>query len=99
MGEEASRAERALFTPTIWIGPSVLAVILLAEFAWMLVRGGPSAPATAGAGAAEIGTSLFSRYLIGVELASMLLLAGLVGAYHLGWRRVPKTEVADAARS
>jgi hypothetical protein len=23
---------------------------------------------------------------LGVELASMLLLAGLIGAYHLGWR-------------
>ena len=27
---------------------------------------------------------LFGPYVIGVELASMLLLAGLVGAYHLG---------------
>jgi NADH-quinone oxidoreductase subunit J len=28
-----------------------------------------------------------------VELASMLLLAGLVGAYHLGYRKAEKREI------
>src|SRR5574338_1729274 len=32
LGEEASRAERALLQPSIWIGPAILTVILLAEF-------------------------------------------------------------------
>jgi NADH-quinone oxidoreductase subunit J len=32
----------------------------------------------------QVGALLFGPYLLGVELASMLLLAGLVGAYHLG---------------
>ena len=31
-----------------------------------------------------LGMALFGPYALGVELASMLLLAGLVGAYHLG---------------
>ena len=35
-----------------------------------------------------MGVALFGPYLIGVELASMLLLGGLVGAYHLGWRNL-----------
>jgi NADH-quinone oxidoreductase subunit J len=30
--------------------------------------------------------SLFGTYIVGVELASMLLLAGLVGAFYLGRR-------------
>ena len=34
--------------------------------------------------------SLFGPYLLGVELASMLLLAGLIGAYHLGRQRRTK---------
>jgi NADH-quinone oxidoreductase subunit J len=34
-----------------------------------------------------VGLALFGPYLLGVELASMLLLAGLVGAYHLGRRQ------------
>jgi len=33
---------------------------------------------------AAVGVALFGPYLLAVELASMLLLAGLLGAYHLG---------------
>jgi NADH-quinone oxidoreductase subunit J len=33
-----------------------------------------------------VGIALFGPYALAVELASMLLLAGLVGAYHLGKR-------------
>jgi NADH-quinone oxidoreductase subunit J len=29
--------------------------------------------------------ALFGPYLLGVEMASVLLLAGLVGTYHLSW--------------
>jgi NADH-quinone oxidoreductase subunit J len=36
-----------------------------------------------------LGMSLFGTYLLTVELASFLLLAGLVGAYHLGRRMTP----------
>jgi NADH-quinone oxidoreductase subunit J len=32
----------------------------------------------------QVGIALLGPYVIGVELASMLLLAGMVGAYHLG---------------
>lgn len=99
LGEEAARAERALLTPSIWVGPSVLAVILLAEFVGLLAEGGPSAGIIGGASAAQVGMALFSRYLIGVELASMLLLGGLVGAYHLGRRRIPSVEVAHVPHS
>jgi NADH-quinone oxidoreductase subunit J len=99
LGEQSTRAERALLTPSMWVGPSVLAAILLAEFVWMLVSGSISPAATAGTGAVEVGMALFGRYLIGVELASMLLLAGLVGAYHLGSRIVTKPEVSRASHS
>ena len=34
-------------------------------------------------GARAVGTTLFGPYVLGVELASILLMAGLVGAYHL----------------
>jgi NADH-quinone oxidoreductase subunit J len=33
-----------------------------------------------------ISIALYGPYIIGVELASMLLLPGLIGAYHLGRR-------------
>jgi len=34
--------------------------------------------------AKQVGIRLFGPYLLAVELASMLLMVGLVGAYHLG---------------
>jgi len=92
LGEPAARAERALLTPPMWIGPSVLATILLAEFVWLLAHGNAPPVVAASIGPVEVGMALFGRYLIGVELASMLLLAGLVAAYHLGWRKVPQAE-------
>lgn len=35
-------------------------------------------------GAKEVGFKMFSVYLLVAELAGILLLAGIVGAYHLG---------------
>ncbi|MDE9520013.1 NADH-quinone oxidoreductase subunit J, partial [Xenorhabdus bovienii] len=34
--------------------------------------------------AKEVGISLFGPYVLAVELASLLLLAGMVVAYHIG---------------
>jgi NADH-quinone oxidoreductase subunit J len=87
LGAEAAEQEGRLFTPGIWIGPSVLAAILLGELVYILSKGsfGPAGGHTVTP--KQVGTALFGPYVIGVELASMLLLAGLVGAYHLGRRR------------
>ena len=93
LGREASREENALLSPSIWIGPSVLAAILAAEFVYLLAKAGSSGAGVTVAGPVEVGASLFGPYLIGVELASMLLLGGLVGAYHLGRRKASGGEV------
>src|SRR5438067_32635 len=92
LGEQAARAERALLKPSMWTGPFILAAILMAEFVYLLAAGSPSRSGGAMIGPRDVGASLFGPYLIGVELASMLLLGGLVGAYHLGWRKAPGTE-------
>lgn len=69
---------------SVWIGPAVLAAILLGEMIYVLCRGGPSASAGSVVDPKQVGLSLFGPYMLAVELASFLLLAGLVGAYHLG---------------
>ena len=38
-------------------------------------------------GIKEVGIALLGPYMLGVELSSLLLTAGLVGAYHLGKRK------------
>ncbi len=97
-GERAVRMERALLTPGIWVGPSVLAAVLIAEVFLILTRGAESCSGAV-IGPREVGAALYGPYLIGVELASMLLTAGLVGAYHLGWRRAPRPETEDAVNT
>jgi len=92
LGEEASRMERAWLQPGMWIGPSALAAVLVAEFLYLLAGGAGERHPNAVSGPAEVGMSLFGTYVLGVELASMLLLGGLVGAYHLGTRRITKRE-------
>jgi NADH-quinone oxidoreductase subunit J len=86
LGETAVEQERRWLHPSMWAGPTILLLILLIEVIYMLTSGG-SRPAGAGiVGAKQVALVLFGPYLLGVELASMLLLAGLVGAYHLGRR-------------
>jgi len=86
---DAVRQESAWLSGSMWIGPGVLALVLLAEVAWMIAAGGPATAGEALVGPAAVGRSLFGRYVVGVELAGILLLAGLVGAYHLGRRDRP----------
>jgi NADH-quinone oxidoreductase subunit J len=86
LGPQTIAQERHWLHPGIWIGPSVLAALLLAELVYTLIRVHPVA-AAAEVGPKQLGLTLFGPYLLGVELASMLLLAGLVGAYHLGQRK------------
>lgn len=69
-----------------WIGPVILALVLLAEVV-AVVAAAPSARlGTASVSAREVGRALFGPYAIGVEIASMLLLVALVGARHLAGR-------------
>ncbi len=87
-----SETERQWLTPGIWTGPVILAAILILEVVY-LARGASAGLGTGATGPKEVGIALFGPYIIGVELASMLLLAGLVGAYHLGFRKAEKPEI------
>jgi len=99
---DAVRQESAWLSGSMWIGPGVLALVLLAEVVWMIAAGGPpTAGQLAGealVGPTAVGRSLFGRYVVGVELAGILLLAGLVGAYHLGRRDRPSAPPASSDR-
>ncbi len=69
-----------------WVAPVVLAAVLMAELGYVLAGGAGESHAIVQVGPKDVGKSLFSAYLLGVEMASVLLLAGLVGAYHVGKR-------------
>jgi NADH-quinone oxidoreductase subunit J len=68
------------------VGPAGLSAVLLGELVYMLWQGPAAVPGSAIVTPRDVGVLFFGPYLLAVELASMLLLAGLVGAYHLGRR-------------
>jgi NADH-quinone oxidoreductase subunit J len=84
-GPRSVQRERHWLTPRTWAGPAVLAAILAAELVFITASGTSHTPGAAQVSPAEVGMALFGPYLLGVEMASVLLLAGLVGTYHLSW--------------
>ena len=97
VGEHATEVETAWLKPSVWAWPSGLATILLVELIYVAAHTtqppGPMHVVTP----KEIGISLFGPYAIGVELASLLLMSGLVGAYHLGRRTFTQEEQYGAS--
>jgi NADH-quinone oxidoreductase subunit J len=83
---ETTGREEGWLRPSTWVGPSLLAGVLGLELVYLLARGGGAPLAAEVVGPRAVSLALFGPYLLGVELASFLLLAGLVGAYHLGRR-------------
>jgi NADH-quinone oxidoreductase subunit J len=85
LGSPGDTLEHEWLNPGMWILPGFLCLILFLELAYVL-----SGPSHLLAGIAvspkEVGIKLYGPYVLAVEIASMLLLAGLVGAYHLGRR-------------
>ncbi|ABA57623.1 NADH dehydrogenase subunit J [Nitrosococcus oceani ATCC 19707] len=91
LGEEAVAQENRWLTPSMWIGPGILSFVLLIELVYLLVAESSALSSTKMIPPQQVGITLFGPYLLAVELAAMLLLAGLVGAYHLG-REEPEEE-------
>jgi NADH-quinone oxidoreductase subunit J len=76
--------EKQWLRPRMWIIPSVLAAILLVDLILALKNVKTISPNAEAILPKQVGISLFSTYLIGVEIAAILLMAGVIGAYHLG---------------
>ncbi len=80
MSPQAVQEQRSWLAAANWIGPVVLAVILLAELVYALASGLPRPPAAQVIEPKQVGMALYGPYLLGVELASVLLLAAMIGA-------------------
>jgi len=89
LGPQSTQQEREWLSPGIWVGPTAMTMILGGELAYVFSLGAGRHAAIGMVTPKQVGIALFGPYVLGVELASMLLLAGLVGAYHLGRRDTP----------
>src|SRR5476651_2113680 len=85
LGPASVAQERVWLKPGIWLGPVILAALLLGELLYVLfAHSSGQAVGHTTVDAKAVGISLFGPYLLVVELASMLLLAAAVTAFHLG---------------
>ncbi|MGH9738819.1 MAG: NADH-quinone oxidoreductase subunit J [Candidatus Acidiferrales bacterium] len=96
LGKKTIRIERQWVRPGMWPGPAILAAVLIAEVTFLLIHGSDARLAGVSIGPKQVAMALYQPYLIGVELASFLLMAGLIGAYHLGVLRMEKREEQHA---
>ncbi len=87
--------ERKWLTWQSWLGPTLLVMVLFGEIIFIILseQNGStnlsSAAPIALVDARAVGSLLFGPYLLAVEIASFLLLAGLIGGYHLA-KELPK---------
>ena len=87
-GQRSAAHEAAWLPPQGWLIPGILTAILLVLLVSSLVMG--VAPQTVHeVTVKEVGIALFGPYMLVVELASFLLLSGLVGAFHIA-RKMPQ---------
>ncbi|MBV6418898.1 MAG: NADH-quinone oxidoreductase subunit J [Ignavibacteriaceae bacterium] len=87
LGKESENSERKLLSSKMLIGPGILVLILLIEFITILSSSTSEHLFEKNITPAEVGISLFTKYLLGVELTAMLLMVGIVGSYHIGRRK------------
>jgi len=93
LGSKAIAAESALLTRGIWWGPGLLSLGLAIAVLTVIIQKGPEAFTQQIVSPKTVALALFGPYALVVELASVLLLAGLIGAWHLARRRVTKEKV------
>lgn len=90
LGNVVIEQEKAWLKPGVWIGPSILCFVLLIAVVSGIWGGGSNVTVHEAVITGhvvtpkDVGMSLFGPYLLLVQLAVMLLLGGLVAAYHLG---------------
>ncbi|HKY33074.1 MAG TPA: NADH-quinone oxidoreductase subunit J [Candidatus Polarisedimenticolia bacterium] len=86
-GRDDAARERRWQSGLAWLGPALLALVLGVEVLFALAAGPePAAAAAAAVGPRETASTLLGPYLLGVEIASLLLLSGMLGTLHLGRR-------------
>jgi NADH-quinone oxidoreductase subunit J len=84
INESEAKIKQALLKPKLWIGPSIISFILLAEMIYVLSIQTTHPITHQDLSPAIVGELLYTKYSIIVELAAFLIIAGIVGAYHLG---------------
>lgn len=76
--------ENKWLKPRMWVLPVILACALLVLLVYAMRQLHSVDTMAIIITPKQVGVSLFTTYLIAVEIAAVLLMAGIIGAYHLG---------------
>ena len=97
LGKTSVMRETRWLQPGMWIGPFILVAVLAVAFAYAFANVGEVETKGEMVGPGAVGEALFGPgpYLLAVELAGFLLLAALVGSYHLGRRYLEERREQD----
>ena len=86
LGEEGRAQERVWLSKGVWRIPGLMTLLLAGLLIYALRLEGDWPAVDRVVDVKAVSAALFGPYVLAVELASVLLLAGLVGAYYLVWR-------------
>lgn len=82
LGQHTRDEEQSWLSLKGWVAPAIMSSVLLVQLINVLTQYDYEL-APIRVGVMEVSVLLFGPYVLAVELASILLLAGLVAAYHL----------------
>lgn len=82
LGQHTREQERGWLAARVFVAPAIMAAVLLGQLLNVISQVSHDIEITR-VGVFEVSALLFGPYVLAVELASILLLAGLVAAYHL----------------
>ncbi|KEY57698.1 NADH-quinone oxidoreductase subunit J [Serratia sp. DD3] len=99
LGGSVQQQEREWLKPSVWIGPALLSLVLLLVLIFAIRSVADQDISGEVIDAKAVGISLFGPYVLAVELASMLLLAGLVVAFHIGREEKAGEVLSNSAAS
>lgn len=85
LGKDSTEKENKLMSFRVWIIPAIFCLVLLCELIYIFSQfSAPQITIGKVIGPQEVSSSLFGGYVLAVELTGMLLMSGIVGAYHIG---------------
>lgn len=95
LGSHTVMQEKSWLTSQTWALPAALSFIIGLLLVWQIGQSNTENLPLMGqeiVSPKQVGEALFTKYLLLVEIAAMLLLAALVAAYHLGKRNPNEDE-------
>jgi NADH-quinone oxidoreductase subunit J len=84
LGRETARQEKEWLKPKVWLIPSILVLILLVEMIVLLFKDSSTEMQVSVVDPRQVALSLYGEYIFAVELTGFLMMAGIVGAAHIG---------------